>query len=230
MGRGSTEGVDTGIQVDDEPDRVFGMFSWINGHIGLISSVLVVVGVGIGIVGSLIADTDEPNFSPSGEIYDTQARAEEVFTSSSSIEGATFIVDDADGQDVLSQAALFEYWTNSETARNDSANQAHLATVFDSDLGVEVSGVFSIADAADAALPSGLAGASDKDVKIVLSDLLADGAPTAALRFTLADSATSVQEEVGGESVTVWRSPAFLSTVRYDIGSFEGTDEQQLLD
>ncbi len=206
------------------------MFSWINGHIGLISMVLVVVGVAIGIVGSMIADTDEPNFSPSGEIYDTQARAEEVFTSSSSIEGATFIVDDGDGQDVLSHDALFEYLTNSETLRNDSANEAHLATVFDSDLGVEVSGVFSIADAVDAALPSGLAGASDKEVKIVLSDLLADGAPTAALRFTLADSATSVQEEVGGESVTVWRSPAFLSTVRYDIGSFEGTDEQQLLD
>jgi hypothetical protein len=141
-----------------------------------------------------------------------------------------FIVDDVDGDDVLSQAALLEYWTNSEAVRSDPANQAHLATVFDSDLGVEVSGVFSIADAVDAALPSGLVGATDTDVKIVLSELLADGSPTAALRFTLAGSATGVQEEVDGESITVWRSPAFLSSVRYDIDSFEGTEEQQFLE
>jgi predicted RND superfamily exporter protein len=227
----STEGIDTRAEIEDEgKKRVLPLFSWINDHIGVISIVLVVVGVGIGILGSLIADTDEPNFSPSGEIYDTAARAEEVFASSSPIRGATFLVDDANRQDVLNQAVLLEYFTNSEAVRSDPDNQTHLAKVFDADLGVEIDGVFSIADAVDAALPSGLADATDADVKIVLSDLLANGSPTAALRFTLADSATTVQDEVGGRSITVWSSPAFLSPLRYDIDSFAGSDEQQELD
>ena len=52
--------------------RVSGVFGWINRHIGVLSLVLVLAAVGFAIVGSLVADTDEPNFSPAGEIYDTE--------------------------------------------------------------------------------------------------------------------------------------------------------------
>jgi predicted RND superfamily exporter protein len=207
--------------------RVRPLFSWINGHILLLSIVLVVVGVALGVGGTLIADTDEPNFSPSGEIYDTEARAEEVFASASPIHTATFLVDEPTGQDVLTQAALLEFLTNSAAARADSANTVHLAGIFDQDLGTEVSGVFSLADAVDAALPSGLAGATDGDVKIVLADLLADDSPLGALRFTLADSATAEPGTIGGTTVTIWRSPAFLASVRYDLDTFDGEGDIQ---
>jgi predicted RND superfamily exporter protein len=193
----------------------------------LLSTILIVAAVVLAIGGGAVTDTDEPNFSPSGEIYDTEARAEEVFSSSSAVRGATFLVDDPGGGDVLTQAALLEFLTNSEKVRSDTDDQVHLATVFDPDLGVEIDGVFSIADAVDAALPSGLAGATDADVKIVLSDLLADDSPTRALRFTLADSATAEPGEVGGSVITIWRSPAFLASVRYNIDTFEGEDEVQ---
>ena len=212
----------TTIKDGTEPSKVRPIFSWINNHIGILSIVLVVLAVVGGVVGSLIADTDEPNFSPSGEIYDTEARAIDVFESSSSIRDAAFIVDDANGQDVLIQAALLEVLNNSSDVRNDPDNAAHLSSVFDQDLGVEIDGVFSLADAVDAALSGGLVGASDADVKIVLADILADDSPIGALRFTLADSATAEVEEISGSTVTVWRSPAFLSSVRYDFDSFEG--------
>jgi predicted RND superfamily exporter protein len=191
----------------------------------VLSIVLVLSAVGLAIVGSIVQDTDEPNFSPSGPIYDTEARAEEVFASSSAIRQATFLVDTENGQDVLTQVALLEVLKNSGAARDNTDNQVHLATVFDPDLGVEVVGVFSLADAVDDALPSGLAGATDADVKIALADLLADDSPTGGLRFTLADAATAEPGEVGGTVITIWRSPAFLTSVRYDIDTFEGQDE-----
>jgi hypothetical protein len=208
----------------NEPSRVRPIFLWINGHIGLLSIVLVLAGVAFGIGGTIIADTDEPNFGPSGEIYDTEARAEEVFASSSPIRVATFLVDQPNGQDVLTQAALLEFFNNSADARGDSANTVHLSSAFDEDLGTEISGVFSLADAVDAALPAGLAAASDGDVKAVLSDLLADDSPLGSLRFTLADTSTAEPGSVGGTAITVWSSPAFLASVRYDIDSFEGGD------
>jgi len=212
---------------DAASSRTSGLFGWINRHIWALSIVLVVAAVAAGIVGTLIADTDEPNFSPSGEIYDTEARAQAVFASSSAVREATFLVDRADGQDVLTRAALLEFLTNSDTMRAAEANQAHLATVFDPDLGVEIDGVFSIANAVDAALPAGLAGASDAEVKIALSSLLADDSPVGGLRFTFADSATAEPGEVSGSVITIWRSPAFLASVRYDIDSFAGEDVVQ---
>jgi len=204
--------------------KVYPIFSWINRHIALTTIILVVVGVASGIIGTLIADTDEPNFGPSGEIYDTEARAEEVFASTSPIRVATFLVDEPNGQDVLTQAALLEFFENSADVRGDSTNTTHLSSAFDEDLGTEISGVFSLADAVDAALPSGLANATDGDVKVALANLLADDSPLGALRFTLADTATAEPGSVGGTQITVWRSPAFLASVRYDIETFEGGD------
>ena len=62
---------------EKEPEsRVSGLFGWINRHIGVLSIVLVLAASGLAMVGSLVVDTDEPNFSPAGEIYDTEARAE----------------------------------------------------------------------------------------------------------------------------------------------------------
>ena len=207
---------------NSDHSKVRTMFAWINRHIGVLSIVLVLAAVVFGIVGSVISDTDEPNFSPSGEIYDTEARAEEVFASSSPIRDAGFLADEPNGQDVLTQVALLEFLENSADVRSNPDNTVHLASVFDQDLGVEIAGVFSLADAVDAALPSGLAGATDADVKIALADLLADDSPTGALRFTLADSATAEAGEVAGRTITIWRSPAFIASVRYDISTFDG--------
>jgi len=205
-----------------DQSRVRPLFAWINTHIGLLSIVLVVAGVAFGIIGALIADTDEPSFSPAGEIYETEERANDVFASSSPIRTASFIVDEPEGRDILTQVALLEFLENSADVRSDTDSDEHLAAVFDQDLGVETAGVFSLADAVDAALPSGLAEATDADVKTALSELLSDESPLGALRFTLADSAIAEPGEVGGTAITVWSSPAFIANVRYDIDTFEG--------
>ena len=114
----------------DATSRTSRLFGWINRHVWALSIVLVLGAVGVAVVGSLIVDTDEPTFSPWGEIYETEARAQEVFSSSSPIQEATFLVDKENGQDVLTRAALLEFVTNSDAVRGDAGNQNHLATKF----------------------------------------------------------------------------------------------------
>ena len=71
---------------ENATSRTSMLFGWINRHVWALSIVLVLGAVGIAVVGSLIVDTDEPTFSPWGEIYETEARAQEVFASSSPTE------------------------------------------------------------------------------------------------------------------------------------------------
>ncbi len=207
-------------------------FEWVNRRVLLISVVMFVVAIGLGVIGPQVAEKGEPDFSPGGEIYDTDDLVVSRFSSSnSSLRQAAFFVEVSDvpdsptaqDHDVLTAAALREFKQNSDAVQvaYSTGSDAHLVVVRDSDLGIEVDGVYSIADAVDAQIPGGLAGASDADVKRALSDLLADGAPTSGLRFTLSRLTDRGEEVVEGVSITVWRSPAFLAQVRYDIDTFD---------
>ena len=76
-----------------EPETGYPIFEWINRRIGVLSVVIVVVAVGLGIVGPLVASEEEPAFDPGGEIYDTDDLVEERFSSDSPIRGAMFVVE-----------------------------------------------------------------------------------------------------------------------------------------
>ena len=89
---------------------------------------------------------EDPNFDPSGEIYDTSALAEERFVNSSPIEAALFIVEANGGGDALTRDVLFEFKQNSDALRSNAELNADLALQFRSELGEEVDGVFSLAD------------------------------------------------------------------------------------
>lgn len=218
---------------DEGTKRGYRFFEWINRRVFPLSVGIVAVAVALGVIGPLVASDDEPSFEPGGQIYDTQERVDEAFSSDSPIVGATFVVETPDAgpdpnafdHDVLTAAALREFTANSDAVRaayrvGGSGDDAPLVTVFDNDLGVEIDGIFSIADAVDAAIPGGLEAASDADVKFALQGILADSADTANLRFTLSRLATRSLERIGNLDVVVWRSPAFFAHVRYDIDTF----------
>ena len=84
-----------------------------------------------------------------------------------------------------------------------------------------VDGVFSIATAVDDRLPGGLAAASDADVKRALSEILDETSPEVNLRSTLSQLTTSNVETIDGQTLTVWRSPAFQAEVAYLRNSFD---------
>ncbi len=193
------------------------LLGWIDRRFRLIAVLVVVASATVAIVGSQLADTDEPSFDPDGEIYDTADRADEVFESTSSIRSVAFIIDRADGGDVLTADGLAPVAASIRSVVADPANAAHLVTVFDRDLGLEIDGVVSVAGAVDAALPGGLGAAGDDEVKSALAQVLDDEASTGPLRFTLAQSATA--------ATGAWTSPAYKAELRFDLDSFAGEDD-----
>jgi multisubunit Na+/H+ antiporter MnhC subunit len=213
-------------------------FDFINRRIGRVAAFLVVLAVVLGIVGPMLANDEAVNFSPTGSIYEIAERAEDVFESSSPIAGGLIIIEDPDGDDVLTRDTLLLWKQRSDRLRTATRDvdglplNARLVTGVDLDLGIEIDGIFSIADAVDDMLPGGLAGATEGDVKVVLSDLLADDAPTVGLRGLLSQHRTQEAAVVGGREIDGWKAPAFFAQIRYDWASFGGEgigDEEQSL-
>jgi len=176
---------------------------------------------------SAIGSEDEPQFDPSGEIYDTAQRVEDAFDVTTGFQTFAFLIEDEGGADILTRNALLEWKTNAESLRAETrdvrgaALNSHLATVFNTDFGVEIDGVYSLVDAVDAELAGGLEGATDADVKAALDVVLALDSPTAALRSTLSRLATVTPGTVAGQRIEVWESPAFQAFVTFDIDTFE---------
>ncbi len=214
----------------DEPSRGNPVFEWIGRHVRPVAIVIVAVSVVLGIAGLAVrivalldGAPENPAFDPGGEIYDIADRVDELFDPATEIVTASFFVeatDPIDG-DVLTAAALSEFLSNAEALQANSDAQAHLTSTFDNELGVPVDGVFSIAHAVDAQIPGGLDSASDTDVKQVLSQMLAETSPQATLRSTLSQLTTSNVETIGGQTITVWRSPAFQAELAYVRESFD---------
>ena len=202
-------------------------FEWVNRRYARITVGVLVVAVLLAGVAAAVGSDDEPEFDPSGEIYVTANRVEDVFAVTTGVQGALFLVEDPDGGDVLTKNALLEWKTNSARLRastrdvRDAQLNSHLATAFNTGLNAEVDGVYSIADAVDAELSGGLEGATDAAVKVALDAVLAPEAPTAALRGLMSRLGTVTPGTVAGREIEVWESPAFQALVLYDIDTFD---------
>jgi uncharacterized protein len=207
---------------DFKPQRANALAEWINRHGMPLAAGILVAAVVLSVITPLVANDAEPSFDPKGEIYDTRDRVEEVFATTSPIRQASFIVESASGGDVLTRDALLEFRRNQEAVLADAEARSHLASGFDRRLGIPVDGMFSIADAIDAALPGGLEAATEGEVKVALGALLADEAPTSSLRFLLSTTSTAREPTtIDGETVVVWTSPAFLARLLFDIDTFD---------
>ena len=79
---------------------IYRVFDWINRHARLVLVAALLGALTLGIVGPMIADTDEPSFDPKGEVFDTYAVADETLRSDSTVVAETFLVTAADGGDV----------------------------------------------------------------------------------------------------------------------------------
>jgi len=222
---------------ESEMGRKF--FEWVNRRYARITVGVLIFAVLMAGAFSAVGSDDEPKFDPSGEIYDTANRVEDVFSFTTGTAGAVFLVEGPNDTDVLTRNGLLEWKTNSESlrtatreVRGDPLN-SHLATVFNTDFGVEIDGVYSIADAVDAELSGGLAGATDAEVKVALDAVLAPYSPTAPLRSTLSRLATATPSLVAGQQIEVWESPAFQAFVMFDLDGFEITTtstDQDIID
>ena len=198
----------------------FRIYDWISSHIRLIAGGTLVLVIALGIGGPLVADMDEPNFDPKGEVFDVAERAALTLRGESSIETASFLVEAREGGNVLTADALGEWLTASNEIRADQANAALASEQFNPDTGVTTPSVWSIADVVDANIEGGLSGATDAEVAAALDRLLAQDSPSSAMRFTLAESAE--------RSSSAWESPAFITQVVFDSAEFPTNEAQEL--
>lgn len=199
-----------------ENRRIYRLYDWVNRHAAVVAAALVLGIIAVGVGGVMVADTSEPSFEPEGEIFTVYERAEATLRSESTIEQASFLVEAADGGDVLTANAFREWIDASNRVRSSSLNQAHLVDRFDPETGATISGVLSIVDIVDAAIPGGLEGATDADVKQALAAVLAEDSPFGAMRHSLSEQATYFTGPGGG----VWAAPAFTAQVVFDSGTF----------
>lgn len=204
-------------------NRTASFFRWVNAHVKLITIAVAVLTI---VAAPLAAarSQDDPNFDPTGEIYDTLDLVDARFINSSPIASATFIVEAQAGGDALTADVLREVRDSSAALRSDPDLSRDLAVQFSASLDEEIDGVFSLADKVDAAIPNGLESATDADVKIALAELLGDGAVGGPLRDTLSQLATSRNGEVDGDQIAVWESPAFTAIVAFDLTDLGGRD------
>ena len=202
-----------------EERRTYRIFDWVGTHIRLVAIGALIVAVTLGVVGTLVANTDDANFDPAGPMFDTQAEVDQTLAGTSTIATATWIVEAVDGGNVLSQPALAEWHRNSEAVRTDPAFADHLVDRYDSDTGTTVPGVMSVADVADTVLGGRLDVATEEETAAALDAAFADDSKFASMRFTLSELAEST--EVG------WSAPAFVTTVAYDAASFDSVTAEE---
>ncbi|MCP3997569.1 MAG: MMPL family transporter [bacterium] len=213
----------------EKGDNIMGQkfFEWINRRYRLITVAVFVLAVLMAGAFTSLGSSEEPSSDPSGPMYTVAERVEDNFSSSGGLWTAVFLVEGRDDSDVLTQSALLEWKSNSDSLRTATRDvrgaplNAPLATTFFEDLNAEVDQLYSIADVVDAELAGGLEGATDADVKVALAAVLAPDSPTVALRGTLSRLATTTPGEVAGQEIEVWESPAFQAFVLYDIDTFE---------
>ena len=185
-------------------------------HIRPLVAVTVLVALVLGGLFSVVANTDEPQFDPEGEIYTLQAKADATLVTESTIGSATFLVEATNGGDVLTAAAFREWQAASDRVRVN--HRDNLLERFDAELGSSVPGVVSIVDIVADNLPNGLEDATDEEVKTTLASILSDDSASSSFRFTLSEQATAT---TGPSGTVIWTSPAFTTSVVYDIADFE---------
>ena len=99
-------------QVSEARGRTASFFEWINGHVKMITIGMVLLTV-VAVPLAASRSEEDPNFAPSGAIYDTEDLVDERFVNSSPIESALFIVEATKGGDALTRDVLFEFKQNS---------------------------------------------------------------------------------------------------------------------
>ena len=192
----------TNAQSDHEHRGLAGVLSSLINHPGRVVIGLALLTAVLVFAGISSASDEDASFSPGGEIFDTGELVERTFRPSTT--SLDFLVVD-EGANALDLAT--------------SDLSPAFSTYFDNDLGRTVIGLFSIADAVDEELRGtgvarGLEGATENDVQIAVSNVLAEGRPTAVLRDALSTQGTSEEGTVAGQRITVWSAPAFVASVR----------------
>ncbi len=192
--------------------------SFIERRSGLVVGMVVLLTGLLAIPFLTMAPEDAASQDPRGEVLDAQEFINDRFASS--VFGATYVVEARDGN-VLTRDSMLELLENSAELRADPQVGPKLLSHYDSELGVDREGVYSIADSADALLRvrgvEGLAAADDEQVSAAVATLLQ--------RHSASDWGLSI--EADRDSATGrWTSPAMFVSVLADNVALGGGGQE----
>ena len=126
------------------------VFEFLNRRIGVIVTVIAIGAIALAVLAPSVANDEQVNFDPTGEIYDIRDRAQDVFEPASAVAAATFLVEDPDGIDVLTRDDLLAFKQRSDALRTDTSEvqgqalNSRLVVGADLDLGIEIDGIYSL--------------------------------------------------------------------------------------
>ena len=170
-----------------------------------------------------LAPEEEASSDPGGRVFDLQEDIDERFPPA--VHSPGFIMEARDGEDVLTQEALWELYQNTEKLRQADfkgelappglPEQSYLFSFYFAEIERQVEGIYTLADAVQEALTSGplnttLEHASDDQVKLVIYHLLTRP-ETKRFRDDLSVGATRETRQVAGQEIDYWRSPALFA-------------------
>lgn len=174
---------------------------WVVTHSGAVVLLALLISAALAVPFLTMEPEGSASQEPEGEIFDARDLANERFAAPGY--DIPMIVE-ARGGDMLLREPLLELYENSEALRNDPEVGPKLYSYFDRRFGVEVEGLYTLADAIDDALRAqgidGLEDADDDDVKAVGTEIIDAAGP---VRLFL--SGDSARDPDTGE----WVVPAF---------------------
>ena len=186
---------------------------WFIGAVGVVTLLLIIPMI-------FMSPDESASDNPGGQVYDVADLIDATLPPR--IHSAGFIVEARDG-DILTQAPLFELYTNSQALQEADAlgqlnppglpGQPYLYNGFDTDRQRPIIGTFSIADAVQDALASfgmSLEQATDDQVKVALSSILADPR-FLFLKENLSQGKQMERRVVLGQEIDYWTSPGLLT-------------------
>ena len=149
------------------------MSRWLESNSGLIIALAIVVTALLVLPFLLMRPTEQAADNPGSEVFDILDISDDRFASS--VYSVSFVVE-ARNLDMLRKDPLLELLDNENAVRGDLDVSAKLFSYFDSDLGMDILGIYSLADAVDSALRTqgvdGIAAGTDAQVKATASELI----------------------------------------------------------
>ena len=153
-----------------EHKRTYSIYNWIGGHARVVAVAALFIAIGLGVLGPMVANTAEPNFDPSGDIFTAFEDVDATLQSDSTLRTATWLIEStSEGGNTLDRNTLTEWFAASEALRNDPEHSKVLVDRYDADTRITTPGLLSIADIVYSFTPSGIEAASDSGVRAAVT-------------------------------------------------------------
>ena len=205
-------------------------------------TLFILITIGLALSYSFIPYRGDASTSPKDPIIDLDIEISKKF--SDEVHFTLFLLETPNGEDILSQKYLYEILKASQELRDKDIkkqlspetieSKSHLFRYVDSETGIEVEGILTLADVVDNILKlnpkynKNLESASNQEVKEVISELL-KGDQIKDLKRNISINSNVEKRNINGNEIDWWTSPAMLIVILGDNESLGGGSQRVAL-